>query len=286
MQIRVEAGDITLAESPCIVVNLFEGVTSPGGATGAVDRLLGGMITDLIGTGDIRGKEGEMTLLHTLGTIASPRRAHRRSGEEHRLLRGQGPRPERKRRALHALEAHHRVRDHHARRWHWGARCRGLRERRGRGRATRPLPLRQAQEARGRRLRRRDGGHCRAGCDARTQAGGGGRACRHRRRGRRLLSRSLERALKLPHADRVRHARPDHGRRARPRLPHPRARAGRADGHGIVPRRRPRQRAAAQVHRPHLQRRASRASPSASSARASPSTPAASPSSPATACSR
>ena len=35
MQITVEAGDITQSEAPCIVVNLFEGITVPGGATGA-----------------------------------------------------------------------------------------------------------------------------------------------------------------------------------------------------------------------------------------------------------
>src|SRR5437870_3310289 len=42
MQITVEAGDITESDSPCIVVNLFEGITVPGGATGAVDQALVG----------------------------------------------------------------------------------------------------------------------------------------------------------------------------------------------------------------------------------------------------
>jgi leucyl aminopeptidase len=73
MQVRAERGDITASDAPCIVVNLFEGVTTPGGATGAVDRALGGMIAELIGTGDIRGKEGELTLLHTFGKLPSPR---------------------------------------------------------------------------------------------------------------------------------------------------------------------------------------------------------------------
>lgn len=73
MQVRVEAGDITRSDAPCVVVNLFEGVTTPGGATGAVDRALGGMIAELIGTGEVRGKEGELTLLHTFGKLPSPR---------------------------------------------------------------------------------------------------------------------------------------------------------------------------------------------------------------------
>ncbi len=73
MQINVQAGDITQSDAPCIVVNLFEGVTTPGGGTGAVDRALAGMISELIAQGDIRGKWGEMTLLHTFGKMPAPR---------------------------------------------------------------------------------------------------------------------------------------------------------------------------------------------------------------------
>ncbi len=73
MQITVEPGDITNSDAPCVVVNLFEGVTAPGGATGAVDRALDGMISELIAAGDVRGKWGEMTLVHTFGRIPSPR---------------------------------------------------------------------------------------------------------------------------------------------------------------------------------------------------------------------
>jgi leucyl aminopeptidase len=54
-------------------VNLFQGVTHPGGGTGAVDRALDGAISQLIEDGEISGKEGELTLLHTLGRLPSPR---------------------------------------------------------------------------------------------------------------------------------------------------------------------------------------------------------------------
>jgi len=73
VEVRVEAGDITKSHADAIVVNLFEGVTVPGGATGAVDAALGGTISQLIGQGDIRGKSGEYTLIHTSGKIPSPR---------------------------------------------------------------------------------------------------------------------------------------------------------------------------------------------------------------------
>jgi leucyl aminopeptidase len=73
MQINVRAGDITKADAGCVVVNLFEGITSPGGGTGAVDNALGGMISEVIASGDVRGKWGELTLLHTFGKIPAPR---------------------------------------------------------------------------------------------------------------------------------------------------------------------------------------------------------------------
>ena len=73
MQIRVATQDIALFEADVIVVNLFEGVTTPTGATGAVDTALGGTISKLIALGDIRGKSGEMTMIHTLGAIPAPR---------------------------------------------------------------------------------------------------------------------------------------------------------------------------------------------------------------------
>lgn len=54
-----------------IIVNLFQGVKSPGGATGAVDRALDGMITKLIKDGEITGKVGETAVIHTFGKIAA-----------------------------------------------------------------------------------------------------------------------------------------------------------------------------------------------------------------------
>ena len=73
MEIRVERGDIAQYAADAIVVNLFEGVTRPGGGTGAVDKALDGAISRVIADGGCRGKEGELTLIHTLGKIPSPR---------------------------------------------------------------------------------------------------------------------------------------------------------------------------------------------------------------------
>lgn len=73
MEIKVEAGDITQHPAKAVIVNLFEGVTHPGGATGAMDRALGGAITHLIAEGEIKGKKDEVTLIHSLGKVPSPR---------------------------------------------------------------------------------------------------------------------------------------------------------------------------------------------------------------------
>jgi len=73
MEFKVQSGDIAAFEAETVVVNLFEGIDSPGGATGALDSALGGAISDLIRAGDIRGKLGELTLIHTFGKIPAPR---------------------------------------------------------------------------------------------------------------------------------------------------------------------------------------------------------------------
>lgn len=73
MEILVEQGSVTEVQTPLLAVNLFEGVTVPGGATGAVDRALGGLITRLIADGEIKGKLEEVTLLHTLGKLPAER---------------------------------------------------------------------------------------------------------------------------------------------------------------------------------------------------------------------
>ena len=73
MTIDVQSADITDIETPALVVNLFRGVKKPGGATGAVDKALGGIITQLIKDGEIKGSAGETTLIHTLGKIKPSR---------------------------------------------------------------------------------------------------------------------------------------------------------------------------------------------------------------------
>ena len=73
LKIDVQSADIIGIDTPALVVNLFRGVKKPGGATGAVDKALGGAITQLIEDGEIKGSTGETTLIHTLGKIKPSR---------------------------------------------------------------------------------------------------------------------------------------------------------------------------------------------------------------------
>ncbi len=54
-------------------MNLFAGVTAPSGATGAVDRALGGAISQVIAGGDFSGEAGSSILLYTAGKIPAAR---------------------------------------------------------------------------------------------------------------------------------------------------------------------------------------------------------------------
>jgi len=73
MEIKGIRGDVAEIGVDAVVVNLFEGVAQPGGATGIVDKALDGAVSQLIGEGEIKGKLGETTLIHTMGKIPAKR---------------------------------------------------------------------------------------------------------------------------------------------------------------------------------------------------------------------
>jgi leucyl aminopeptidase len=73
MKITVQALNITQFTGDTVIVNLFEGVTSPGGATGAIDKALDGAIGQLISDGELKGKLNTTTVIHTFGKIPAKR---------------------------------------------------------------------------------------------------------------------------------------------------------------------------------------------------------------------
>lgn len=73
MNIEVVSGPITKMLCDTVIVGLFEGVMTPGGATGALDKALDSHISEIIRDIPGCGKFGETTVIHTLGAIGAKR---------------------------------------------------------------------------------------------------------------------------------------------------------------------------------------------------------------------
>lgn len=73
MEIQVVTGGIQSTEDDLIVINLFEGVEKPEGATGAVDQAMSGAIRELVADGDFQGKRGQIAVLYPRGAIPASR---------------------------------------------------------------------------------------------------------------------------------------------------------------------------------------------------------------------
>jgi leucyl aminopeptidase len=73
MQISVQAASLQTVAADAVVVNLFKGVTQPGGATGALDKALGGALRDLIANGELQGELNETVVFHPRGAIPGRR---------------------------------------------------------------------------------------------------------------------------------------------------------------------------------------------------------------------
>ena len=75
MELTVAQADITTMEGDCVVIDVCQDrLESPlPGVAGDIDRALDGHISLLIVDGEIRGRRGEITVVHTLGRM-TPRR--------------------------------------------------------------------------------------------------------------------------------------------------------------------------------------------------------------------
>ncbi len=73
MEIKVVADDIVNVKASAIIVNSFEGMERLNGDLAAVDKALAGAISQLISQGEIKGKDKELTLIHSLGKLPAAR---------------------------------------------------------------------------------------------------------------------------------------------------------------------------------------------------------------------
>jgi leucyl aminopeptidase len=73
MDINVAVGDIARLDVGGIIVGVFEGQTSLDGDAARLDGALGGVLSQFIGSGEIKGKLNQLTLIHTLGKLPPAR---------------------------------------------------------------------------------------------------------------------------------------------------------------------------------------------------------------------
>jgi leucyl aminopeptidase len=73
LEIKVTSGNIREVEADAIILYLFEGIDQLEGDLAEIDSSLGGVISRLLIRGEIKGKPGQSTVLHTLGKLPSSR---------------------------------------------------------------------------------------------------------------------------------------------------------------------------------------------------------------------
>ncbi|MFC1949006.1 leucyl aminopeptidase [Chloroflexota bacterium] len=73
MEIKATAGDISEVKAGAIIVDYFEGMKRPEGDAAVIDKALDGAVSQLISQGEIKGKPGQITLIHSLGKLPADR---------------------------------------------------------------------------------------------------------------------------------------------------------------------------------------------------------------------
>ncbi len=73
MKLSVRQGNIKDSPADTIIINLFQGVKQPGGATGVIDSALNGAVSEIISNGDISGKLGEIAVLYPRAFLPAKR---------------------------------------------------------------------------------------------------------------------------------------------------------------------------------------------------------------------
>ncbi|MDI3270436.1 MAG: leucyl aminopeptidase [Bacillota bacterium] len=73
VQVSIADGSMEKAAVDGIIVNLFEGVRVPGGATGAVDEALGGLLSEAIRLGELKGSLYQTRIYPSFGRIPAKR---------------------------------------------------------------------------------------------------------------------------------------------------------------------------------------------------------------------
>ncbi len=73
MEVKVESTDLKKVRADAAIASIFEGTKELTGDLAAINEALGGMVSRLIEKGEIKGKLGETTVIHSPGNISSAR---------------------------------------------------------------------------------------------------------------------------------------------------------------------------------------------------------------------
>jgi len=69
VKFEARPGNVSTIETDAVIAGIYEGEEVVGGAAGELNSALGGVIAELIKSGEIKGKLNEVHVLHTLGKI-------------------------------------------------------------------------------------------------------------------------------------------------------------------------------------------------------------------------
>jgi leucyl aminopeptidase len=107
MEVRADSGKFYDVEADALVVTIYEGEKADEGALKEIDERAGGTVSALLGTDEMRGKQGDMVYIHNPGQIRARRlllvgagkredfsfdTVRKVSGTAARFLRGKGAR--------------------------------------------------------------------------------------------------------------------------------------------------------------------------------------------------
>jgi leucyl aminopeptidase len=73
MEVRAEFGKFYEVEADALVVTIYEGEKADEGALKELDERTGGIISEMLGTDEMRGKQGDMVYIHRPGTLRAER---------------------------------------------------------------------------------------------------------------------------------------------------------------------------------------------------------------------
>ena len=107
MEVRAEFGKFYDVEADALVVTIYEGEKASDGALKELDERTGGIVSEMLGTDEMRGKQGDMVYVHRPGTLRANRLllvgagkreefslegVRKMTGSAARFLRGKGAR--------------------------------------------------------------------------------------------------------------------------------------------------------------------------------------------------